>query len=92
MQQFPCITEEEFRQGCQAFYETATRAPDSAAALRLAFHHGILSIRKEYLFGDPDLSRGEATDTAQNEKNESDELTDDEDHEVRIKMILLFRA
>jgi hypothetical protein len=89
MQQFPSITEEEFRQGCQAFYETAVRAPDSAAALQLAFHHDVLSIRKEYLIGDPDLSRGGATDTAQ---NECDELTDDEDHEVRIKMILLFRA
>jgi Autophagocytosis associated protein, active-site domain len=86
MQQFPSITEEEFHQGCQAFYETAVRASESAAVLQLAFHNDVLSIREEYLIAGSNDSRGEATDTI---RNEIDELTDEEDHEVRIMMILL---
>jgi hypothetical protein len=92
MQHFPSISEDEFRIACQIFDERAstTGAPDKNASFQCAYASGTLSIKKEYLIGAPHDLYEEATETAPSD-DDGDELTDDEDPEVRVQNISCFK-
>ena len=87
MRHFPSITEEEFHEACQNFYDRATRAPGSHGWLYVTYDPGVLSIQKEYLIGVPNTPTQKPLATTQDEDHE--ELTDDEDDEVSILNHLL---
>ncbi len=89
MQYFPSVSEEEFQDGCQAFYDTIVSALDGNAWLQVENVSGILYIKKEYMVNTPSNLIEKATDIAQ---HKDEVLTDDEDPEVRIMMIPLVRA
>lgn len=89
MRHFPSISEEEFHKGCQAFYETAVRGSIRNSSLQVANGSGGLSIKQEYLIGTP---KGLNKEAIGNAPNENGELTDDEDHEVRMMMVPFVRA
>lgn len=80
MQHFPSISEEEFRKGCQIFYERVVNSSYENKDLSLQFtlHPGVLSIKKTYPLDATIGSKEEVTGTAQ---DVDDEATDDEDDE-----------
>ncbi len=89
MQYFPSVSDEEFRDGCQAFYDTIVNASDGNLWLQVENDSGVLSIKKEYMINTPNTLIDTATDVAQ---HKSEVLIDDEDHEVRTMMMPLVRA
>ena len=79
MQHFPSITDAEFQEACQKFYDRANQAPAAHERVLVTYDHEVLSIKKEYL---PHALKLEPFPNAQTEDQE--ELTDDEDPEVKI--------
>ncbi len=90
MQHFPSITEGEFHHGCRAFYERVLKASDSVDALQVTSDGGVLSIKTEYVVRAPHASKEETTDTVQDKIDKIDQLTDEDDDEVRVLTIASF--
>ena len=84
MQRLPSITEGEFENACQEFYDRATGASDSRQWLQVANESGALTIKKEYLVDVPHGSGQEALPTGQDEDQLEEEPTEDEDPQVGI--------
>lgn len=89
MQYFPSISEGEFHDGCQAFYDTIASALVGTSWLQVAYESDVLSIKKEYIIKTPSNLNEKATDIVQ---HTNEDLNDDEDHEVRVRKISLVRA
>lgn len=89
MQHFPSVSEGEFHEGCQAFYDTIVSALDGNSWLQIENESGVLSIKKEYMIDTPSNPNAKATDIAQ---HKTEALVDDEDHEVRVMMMPFARA
>ena len=89
MQYFPSISEGEFHDGCQAFYDTIASALDGNSWLQVANESDVLSIKKEYIIKTPSNLNEKATDIVQHMNEES---IDDEDYEVRVRKISLVRV
>lgn len=79
MQQFPSITDHEFQNGCQAFYQRALNASKVNLSLHVGFHAGILSLKKEHVIIPYPVSKDEPTETIE---EENDDVFEDEDHEA----------
>lgn len=82
MQYFPSISEGEFHDGCQAFYDTIVSALDGKSWFQVGYESDVLSIKKEYIIKRPSNLNDKATDIVQHRNEES---VDDEDAEVRVR-------